>query len=105
MPLRVSFELSDKDLAHFRRVMRDARQLAKTMSDDEVVDAAQHLFDRVRETSASEFVNERLDKLKVMIDMLRDEEWQIPKQEHGRVISALTVQSLVATLGLPRGLL
>jgi uncharacterized membrane protein YkvA (DUF1232 family) len=90
MPLRVTFELSDKDLAHFRGVMRDARKVAKTMSDDDVLTAAQELFTKVREHSSTEFVNQRLDKLKIMIDMLRDEEWQIPKQEHDRVISALT---------------
>lgn len=90
MPLRVTFDLSDKDLTHFRNVMRDARKAAKTLPDEQVLTAAEDLFNKVREHSSSEFVNQRLDKLKVMIDMLRDVDWQIPKQEHGRVISALT---------------
>ncbi|MFK8016088.1 MAG: YkvA family protein [Gammaproteobacteria bacterium] len=90
MSLRVTFDLSDKDLRHFRRIMRESRAGAKEMADEEVISAAETLLTSVREQSVSDFVNQRLEKLAVMIDMLRDEEWQIPKKEHARVISALS---------------
>ncbi|MEO1576673.1 MAG: hypothetical protein AAFU65_17130, partial [Pseudomonadota bacterium] len=84
MSLRVTFELSDKDLRHFRRIMRESRAGAKQLEDDAVIEAAETLLENVRESTVSDFVTQRLDKLKVMIDMLRDEEWQIPKKEHAR---------------------
>lgn len=90
MSLRVTFELSDKDLRHFRRIMRESREGAKQLADEDVISAAEELLTSVREKTVSDFVNQRLDKLKVMIDMLRDDEWQIPKKEHSRVISALS---------------
>ncbi|MEM6641268.1 MAG: YkvA family protein [Pseudomonadota bacterium] len=90
MTLRVTFELSNKDLRHFRRIMRESRQGAKELPDDAVIEAAEALLVSVREQSVSDFVTQRLDKLKVMIDMLRDEEWQIPKKERDRVIAALS---------------
>ena len=90
MPLRVTFELSNKDLRHFRRIMRENRKKASTLSDAQVIDAAAALLIQVREASVSAFVLERMDKLEVMINMLTDEEWQIPKREHNRVVSALT---------------
>lgn len=90
MSLRVTFELSDKDLRHFRRIMRESRAGAKQLEDDAVIEAAEALLVNVREQSVSDFVTQRLDKLNVMIDMLRDAEWQIPKKEHDRVISALS---------------
>ncbi|MFK7886105.1 MAG: YkvA family protein [Gammaproteobacteria bacterium] len=90
MSLRVTFELSDKDLRHFRRIMRESRADAEKLEDSEVIAAAETLLVSVREQTVSDFVDQRLDKLQVMIEMLQDDEWQIPKKEHDRVIAALS---------------
>ena len=89
MTLKVTFELSNKDLRHFRTIMREARAAAKETPDDKVISAAQKLLDDVRSASVPDFVVERLNRLQRLIDMLHDEEWQIPKRERGRVLNAL----------------
>ena len=91
MSLRVTFDLNDKDLAHFRRIMRGARDATKELGDEQIIGAAQDLLKQVEEatTKLPNFVTERLHKLTVMIDMLTDDEWRIPAVERGRVLSAL----------------
>ena len=92
MTIRVSFDLSDKDLRHFRRLLRDARKLAAEKREDEetIIAAAEEMLNATRAATTSDFVRERLDKLEIMIAMLRDEQWQIPSREKARVLSALT---------------
>ena len=92
MTLRITLDLSEKDLRHFRRLMRDARKLARKKNEDEaqIIAAAEEMLESVRAASTSSFVDERLDKLETMIRMLRDEEWQIPAKERTRVVNALT---------------
>ncbi|NND60773.1 MAG: DUF1232 domain-containing protein [Gammaproteobacteria bacterium] len=89
MTLKVTFELSNKDLRHFRAIMREARQAAKQTPDEEIISAAQGLLDEVAEVSVPDFVAQRLARLQRLIDMLHDEEWQIPARERTRVLNAL----------------
>ena len=51
MPLKVTFELGDSDLKHFQLIMREARDAAKSLSQDEILTAARSLLDEVRTTS------------------------------------------------------
>lgn len=90
MTLRVSFELSNSDLRHFRQLMREARRLAKDVDEETVIAAAENLLVTVRARDVSDFVSHRLDSLETMIEMLDDEDWQIPAKERKRVVSALT---------------
>lgn len=89
MTLRVTFELSDKDLRHFRAIMKEARSVAEEKDDAAIVRAAEQLLASVQEVSVPEFVSVRLERLQTLIDMLRDQEWQIPTANRARVISAL----------------
>lgn len=90
MTLRVTLELSDKDLRHYRKVMKESRQHLADASQEEVIAAAHELLESVRGTITTEFVLTRLEKLEVMIAMLVDEQWQIPDRERKRVITALS---------------
>jgi len=89
MTLKVTFELSTKDLRHFRTIMREARDAAKGANEQEVIDAAAKLLGLVEAAEVPDFVSSRLERLQTMIDMLVDEEWQIPARERGRVLNAL----------------
>lgn len=89
MSLRVSFDLGDSDLNHFRLIMREARKAAAHAAPEEIVAGAEKLLARVGETSVPQFVQDRLDNLELMIRMLRDIEWRLPKQESTRVLNAL----------------
>ena len=89
MPLQVTFTLSDKDLRHFQRHMKAARSMAGEMGEDSIVRAAEGLLVEVREVDLPDFVAERLESLELLIDIVRDERWDLPAADRGRVLAAL----------------
>ncbi|MFQ6004600.1 MAG: YkvA family protein [Woeseia sp.] len=89
MGLRVSFDLSDDDLRHFRLIMREARKAAAKASPEDIVASAEELLKDVGTSGIPTFIAGRLEKLKVMINMLSDHEWALPEQESVRVLNAL----------------
>ena len=89
MSLRVSFELDDDDLKHFRLIMRAARKAASRIAPEDIVAAAEDLLQAIGDQGVPAFVRERLDKLRLMIDMLTDIDWRLPHREATRVIQAL----------------
>ncbi len=89
MGLRITIDLEDADLDHFRLIMKEARQAAGQASEEQIVTSAESLLDQVRGSKVPEYIQERLEKLRVLTGMLDDEEWQLPQAEKGRVINAL----------------
>lgn len=89
MSLRISFELSDRDLKHFRKIAKNARAKAKDATEDDIVKAAEELLKEVKAVKAPDFISDRLESLRNMINMLRDEEWGLGKPERENVLSAL----------------
>lgn len=89
MALKVTFELAEGDLDHFRTIMRQARDVAEKRSPAEVIAAADGLLSKVRSTEVPDFVSDRLARIQTLIDMLEDGEWKLPEEETGRVLNAL----------------
>lgn len=89
MPLSISFELSDRDLAHFTKAMETARAAAGNKSADEIISAAAGLLKGADIADLPDFIVQRLDRLDAMIAMLRDEGWHLPEEDKQRVLSAL----------------
>lgn len=89
MSLRVSFELEESDLEHFRLIMRSAREAAARLAPEEIVAGARELLAAVGASDAPAFISERLVKLRLMIDMLTDIDWRLPQQDANRVLNAL----------------
>ena len=89
MSLKVIIELSNTDLGHFRRVMREARALAEQRGAEEIMAAAGALLSKVESEAAPDFIRDRLESITGLIDMVRDEEWQLPEAERARVLNAL----------------
>mgnify|MGYP001822898777 FL=1 len=87
--MRISFELDDQDLKHFRLIMDEARRAARRIAPEEIVAAAEDLLDSVPKTGAPGFIAGRLAKLRLMIHMLSDIEWRLPHQDAARVLNAL----------------
>ena len=87
--MRISFELDDNDLRHFRLIMDEARKAARRIAPEDIVAAAEDLLHSVPESGAPGFVVERLGRLRLMIDMLSDIEWRLPHQDATRVLNAL----------------
>ena len=89
MTLRVSFELNDEDLQHFRLIMREARKAAARVAPEDIVAAAQELLQDMVTRSTPGFILERIERLHLMIEMLTDLDWRLPHQEAKRVLNAL----------------
>jgi uncharacterized membrane protein YkvA (DUF1232 family) len=89
MSLKVTFELADADLDHFRRVMREARAVAKQRGADEVLAAAEGLLNQIKGANIPEFIRDRLERIRTLTDMVRDAEWNLPDADKGRVLNAL----------------
>ena len=90
MSLRVSFDLDDNDLKHFRLIMREAQKAAAKMAPEDIVAAAEQVLRDVGgDDNAPGFIVERLAKLTTMIRMITDLEWRLPHQETTRVLNAL----------------
>jgi len=87
--MRISFELDESDLNHFRLIMKEARQAASRLPPEDIVAAAEELLADVKESSAPGFIVDRLQNLRLMIQMLSDIEWRLPHQEASRVLNAL----------------
>lgn len=90
MSIRIAFDLSEKDLDHFRIIMRQASQNAENLSEQQIIEAANELLEDVDENKVPDFITERLLKLRVLTGMLTDSEWQLPEEETQRVLSALS---------------
>ena len=89
MGLRVSFELDDEDLKHFRLIMREAQKAAARLAPEEIVAHAEAVLGQIQESRVPQFIRERLDRLNIMIQMLKDHEWRLPGAESTRVLNAL----------------
>ena len=89
MSLRVSFELDDSDLQHFRLIMRESRRAAASLEAADIVARARELLQSVEDERIPQFMRERIDRLDLMIRMLEDHEWRLPAPETTRVLNAL----------------
>ncbi len=88
--MRISFELDEEDLKHFRLIMDEARKANARRAPEDIVAAAERLLDAADSSGAPGFIMERIEKLRLMIHMLSDIEWRLPHQEASRVLNALS---------------
>ncbi|CAN5209788.1 hypothetical protein BH24PSE2_BH24PSE2_02130 [soil metagenome] len=89
MPLDLHIQLGDEHLEYFRHIMRETREGARARSYHEILQAAEDLLKKAASHNAPDFVANTLEKLEVMLAMVRDEEWQLPEEEVTRVMHAL----------------
>jgi uncharacterized membrane protein YkvA (DUF1232 family) len=89
MSLRISFDLDDNDLKHFRLIMRDARSTVTRKTPEDIVAASEELLRTIGNDCTPGFILARLEKLKMMIRMISDVDWRLPHKDTVRVLSAL----------------
>ena len=89
MPLKVTFELEDKDLQYFRTSMKEARAKAGRTTEAEVLNQAEAMIGQVQAANVPAFVTQRVDRLARLIDMVRDKEWNLESAERKNIIAAL----------------
>jgi uncharacterized membrane protein YkvA (DUF1232 family) len=89
MSFKLTIELSDRDLRHFRRELQRTRQSVSIADDEEILAAAADALNRMRSSDVPDFVTARLVKLQTLLDMLTDADWNLADAERSPVLAAL----------------
>jgi uncharacterized membrane protein YkvA (DUF1232 family) len=89
MTLTISFTLSDRDLEHFTERMAEIRAKNTSMSQDQILDAANRIVTQIRGSQLPDFVWERIDRLEQMAKMVPDIEWKLEAEDRTRILNAL----------------
>lgn len=88
MGLRISFELTDRDLRFFRKALKQSRAAVKDAEDIEIIDAIRDVLEEIRQADPiPDFVGKRIPELESLLSMLTDEEWQLPESDRERLLA------------------
>ena len=88
MGLKLSFELSDRDLRYFRESLKLSREAVRDAEEQEIVDAVAHVLEEIRSNEPlPDFVAERIPQLETLIQMLADDDWQLPDADRERLLA------------------
>ena len=87
--MKISFELSDKDLRYFRQVLQKVRKGRNAENEDVILNEARTLLEEVKQTDAPQYVRERIAQLGKLIDMVEDADWRLEGADRKRVLNAL----------------
>ncbi len=89
MPFKLTIELSDRDLRHFRRELKKTRESVQIADDEEILGAAADLVQTMRSTDLPDFVTERLQQLETLLAMVTDDEWPLDDDERSPVLAGM----------------
>ena len=87
--MRITFDLSDSDLKHFRLIMQQAQTACEQMTESEVIAAARQTLVDVREGEVPDFIRDRIEQLEPLVGMLSDTDWGLPDADRKRLLHAL----------------
>jgi hypothetical protein len=89
MSLRISFDLRDADLRHLEGLAQQTQALARSTPAESIIAAAREVLEAGERAQLAEFVKERFARLRAMIEMATDADWQPGTEDRQRVINAL----------------
>lgn len=89
MTLKIVLELSDADLDYYRRVMDSVWRRNAKRSEKDLVAGARRLLNQATKAKAPEYVQNRLDDLKLLLAMLDDAEWPLDEADRARIAAAV----------------
>jgi uncharacterized membrane protein YkvA (DUF1232 family) len=91
MSLTITFELDDADIEHFMAMAREAQEAVGSsgIGPEEVRAGVRDLFSKAHETKLPDFISTRLRKLETLVDLVEDDEWQLPTEDNERVVKAI----------------
>ncbi len=88
MSLKISFELSDRDLQYFREALKHSRNAVRHAEEAEIVEAIRDVLEEIQSNEPlPDFVARRIPEMESLIQMLTDEEWQLPGSERERLLA------------------
>lgn len=90
MPLDITITLSDEDLAQFQDSVKKGRlALADETVAEHIDQYAASMIEKAQELKLPKFISDRLFKLQILLNMVRDDEWQLTDDERDSIRSAL----------------
>ena len=88
MSLKISFELSDRDLEYFREALKHSRSAVRDAEEVEIIEAISDVLDEIRSNEPlPDFVARRIPEIESFIQMLTDDEWQLPEADRERLLA------------------
>lgn len=90
MSLHISFRLSQSDLDYFSGVLRQARENARGISEQQIIDSAKQLLEKVNRSDSTDFIRDHMGQLETLISMAVDEAWGLIEEDRERVLAALS---------------
>lgn len=89
MTFKLTIQLSERDLRHFRRELQRAHAAVRSADDEDILAAATDLVATLRRAELPDFIAERLRKLEMLQAMLTDPDWPLEESERNPVLAAL----------------
>ena len=88
MTMKISFELTDRDLRFFREALKLSRDAVRDAEEPEIIEAIRDVLEVIRESEPlPDFVGERIPQLESLISMLTDDDWQLPEIDRERLLA------------------
>jgi len=87
--MRIVLDLSDKDIRYFRSCLQTVKKGALSSDESVVLKAAADLMAQVAAAEAPEFVQDRIGKLALLVQMLQDQRWRLTGPDRNRVLNVL----------------
>lgn len=90
MPLDITITLSDEDLHRFQESIDKGKSVLEAEgSADKIEEAASELIEKARDIDLPQFISDRIFKLQILLNMVRDDEWKLADEEQDSILSAL----------------
>ena len=87
--MRIVLDLSDKDVRYFRSCLQTVKKGVLSSDEAVVLKAAADLMAQVAAAEAPEFVQDRIGKLALLVQMLQDQRWRLTGPDRTRVLNVL----------------
>jgi uncharacterized membrane protein YkvA (DUF1232 family) len=88
MSMKISFELTDRDLNFFRKALQQSRAAVRDAEESEIIEAIKDVLTEIRKNEPlPDFVGKRIPQLESLISMLTDEEWHLPAGDRERLLA------------------
>lgn len=86
--MKLTFELTDRDLRYFRKALRESRAAVRDAEESDIIDAVHQTLDEIQtDRPLPDFVADYIPQLMSLIQMLTDNEWQLPKSDRERLLA------------------
>jgi uncharacterized membrane protein YkvA (DUF1232 family) len=88
MGMKLSFELTDRDLRYFKKALKESRAAVRDAEESEIIDAVRQVLDEIQtDQPLPDFVADHIPHLFSLIQMLTDDEWRLPTADRERLLA------------------